>query len=255
MAMLAVKKLPISRNLDTLACAYYLEGQGERALQLLQKALDLIDLDDEEVAHWAVVQYHRLSVLIDLGRVDDASAVLAALEEKAPNVRWTEKARRLSPLLLYARPTTKESVEAPRRRGVQSFEYDVAISFAGEDSGYAQNLAADLQSHGVRVFYDDFEKAELWGKDLYTYLTDIYQNKARYCIILISESYARKRWTNLERRAAQARAFASDKEYILPVRLDTTVLPGMLPTVSYLDWNKESLDGVVDCTLAKLGRR
>jgi hypothetical protein len=45
------------------------------------------------------------------------------------------------------------------------FSYDVALSFAGEQRAYVQKVAAALRRRGIRPFYDDYEKVELWGKD------------------------------------------------------------------------------------------
>src|SRR5712691_8219882 len=130
--------------------------------------------------------------------------------------------------------------------------YDVALSFAGEDRSYADALADILQHEGVNVFYDRYEKATLWGQDLYTYLSDIYQNKARYCIIFISQHYATKLWTSHERKAAQARAFKEQQAYILPIRLDETEIPGLLPTIAYLSWHQETVESIAHFILEKL---
>ncbi|MDR8407987.1 TIR domain-containing protein [Nonomuraea sp. 3-1Str] len=113
--------------------------------------------------------------------------------------------------------------------------YDVALSFAGEERDYVEQVAATLKAVGVRVFYDEYEKASLWGKDLYEHLDSIYRNASRYCILFVSENYARKVWTNHERKSAQARALQENEEYVLPVRFDDTELPGLRPTVSYVD--------------------
>lgn len=118
--------------------------------------------------------------------------------------------------------------------------YDVALSFAGENRAYVQSVAEALVNAGIKVFYDDFEKVTLWGKNLYEYLQDVYKNKARYCVMFISEHYARKRWTTHERQSAQARAFAESEEYILPARFDDTEIPGLNPTIGYLDLRKIS---------------
>jgi hypothetical protein len=88
----------------------------------------------------------------------------------------------------------------------QHYDYDVALSFAGEDREYAEALAEALKRHGMKVFYDRYEKSTLWGKNLYTHLSDLYQNQARYCVIFVSRYYATKVWTTREREAAQARA-------------------------------------------------
>ncbi|MCI0387573.1 MAG: hypothetical protein MOB07_02215, partial [Acidobacteria bacterium] len=46
-----------------------------------------------------------------------------------------------------------------------------------------------------------------------------------------------KLWTNHERESAQARAFSEKEEYILPARFDDTQIPGILPTVGYINLN------------------
>lgn len=136
----------------------------------------------------------------------------------------------------------------------KTYPYDVALSFAGEDRSYADALAEALQQRGLSVFYDTYEKFTLWGKNLYTYLSDVYQNKARYCVMFLSKHYAAKLWTNHEREAAQARAFRENEEYILPIRLDDTEIPGLLRTTGYLNWHKETIDAIADGLLEKLGK-
>jgi len=117
------------------------------------------------------------------------------------------------------------------------FEYDVCLSFAGERRAYVEKVAQELTSRGVRVFFDDYEKAKLWGKDLYSHLDEIYQHLCRYCILFASREYADKVWTSHERRSAQARALKGKQEYILPARFDDTPIPGLPDTVHYLDLN------------------
>ena len=116
-----------------------------------------------------------------------------------------------------------------------NFAYDVALSFAGEQRAYVEKVAAALRRRGLRPFYDDYEKASLWGKDLYEHLDWVYQKAARYCVLFASEAYAKKVWTTHERRSAQARALQSSQEYVLPVRFDDTEIPGLRPTVWYVD--------------------
>ena len=118
---------------------------------------------------------------------------------------------------------------------VNKFEYDVALSFAGEDRLYVEEVAKYLKEKGIKVFYDDYEKTGLWGKDLYVYLDEVYQKKARYCVMFLSCHYAEKLWTNHERKSAQARAFIEKGEYILPARFDNTEIPGISPTIGYID--------------------
>ncbi len=114
-------------------------------------------------------------------------------------------------------------------------DFDVALSFAGEDRAYVEEVAATLGRIGLRVFYDKYEVVSLWGKDLYSHLTEIYFQRAKYTVVFISKHYRRKLWTNHERKAAQARAFQEHQEYILPARFDRTQIPGILPTIGYIN--------------------
>jgi hypothetical protein len=113
--------------------------------------------------------------------------------------------------------------------------YDVALSFAGEQRSYVVHVAEILRDSGIKVFYDDYEKTALWGKDLYSHLDYVYRTASRFCVVFISEAYARKVWTNHERESAQARALEENQEYVLPVRFDQTDVPGLRPTIGYLD--------------------
>ncbi|WP_423807222.1 TIR domain-containing protein [Photobacterium damselae] len=117
----------------------------------------------------------------------------------------------------------------------KDFEYLISLSFAGEDREYVGQIAEGLKNSGISVFYDIYEQASLWGKDLYEHLTEVYQNKSKYVIVFISEHYEKKLWTTHERKMAQARAFRESKEYILPVRFDDTLISGIPDTVGYLD--------------------
>lgn len=134
-------------------------------------------------------------------------------------------------------------------------EYDIIISFAGEDRAVAEQIADGLRSNRVSVFYDEYEQANLWGKDLYHHLSQTYSENASYCLVLISEHYVKKNWTKLELRSAQERAFKENREYILPVRLDDTKVPGISDTIGYLDINTIGVDGVIKVTLQKLGKK
>lgn len=131
-------------------------------------------------------------------------------------------------------------------------EYDVALSFAGEDRAYVDEVANLLRQRGVRVFYDLFEEAELWGKDLYVHLAEIYTKRARFTVIFISAAYASKLWTNHERKAAQARAFQESQEYILPARFDATEVPGVTPTTGYVSLAGKSPADFASLVIKKL---
>jgi UDP-3-O-acyl-N-acetylglucosamine deacetylase len=117
----------------------------------------------------------------------------------------------------------------------KEYQYDIALSFAGENREYVEEVAKILKKRKISVFYDKYEQANLWGKDLYQHLNEVYKNKSRLCIVFISKSYSEKLWTNHELRSAQERAFKENSEYILPVRFDESTIPGINSTTGYLD--------------------
>ncbi len=43
------------------------------------------------------------------------------------------------------------------------YQYEVALSFAGEDRVFAETVAKGLRSNGLEVFYDEFYREKLWG--------------------------------------------------------------------------------------------
>lgn len=135
---------------------------------------------------------------------------------------------------------------------LNNLEYDLTISFAGEDRTVAKEIADNLTNRGYKIFYDEYEKSKMWGKDLYEYLTTVYQTKAKYCLIVISEHYVKKIWTKLERKSAQSRAFMDENEYILPLRLDSVEVPGILPTTGYIDFRNETIDEITKLLVEKI---
>ncbi len=125
------------------------------------------------------------------------------------------------------------------------FDYDVALSFAGEDRAYVQQIAEQLHQRDIRIFYDEYAAAQLWGTDLYVLLDEVYRKRARFAVVFVSRYYASKPWTRHERQSAQARALTEIGPYLLPVRLDDSELPGLRPTVGYIDARNTSVERLV----------
>lgn len=143
-------------------------------------------------------------------------------------------------------------ISIPQTPRLSHYKYDVAVSFAGEDRGTVQQYCDILSTKGLSVFYDKYEKIDLWGANLYDKLDGVYRTKASFCVIFISKHYAANVWTNHERRAAQARALQENRAYVLPVRLDDTEIPGIPPTIGYVDLRKISIEEIAEMTIQKV---
>jgi hypothetical protein len=147
--------------------------------------------------------------------------------------------------MIAASPSSSSSSRQPS-------SYNVALSFAGEDREYAEQLATELQSVGLTVFYDRFEQSTMWGRNLYDHLADVYGHRCDFCVMIVSKYYLAKQWPNHERQNAQARALQENREYILPIRLDSTQIPALPPTVSYVDAQQVSVKAIASMLCQKV---
>ena len=58
-----------------------------------------------------------------------------------------------------------------------SFEYDIGLSFAGEQRKYVERVAEELVYRGISVYYDAYDQANLWGRDLGRYFKEVFQDQ------------------------------------------------------------------------------
>jgi hypothetical protein len=86
-------------------------------------------------------------------------------------------------------------------------KYDVALSFAGEDRVIAQRLAEALAARGIRIFFDEYEKARMWGRNLYDFLAEVYlsQRPESRKVPLPLNADAAHRISSVESRSATRR--------------------------------------------------
>ena len=92
-------------------------------------------------------------------------------------------------------------------------EFDVFISHATEDKDFAGPLARDLRSAGLRVWFDEFE---LELGDSLNEKINYGLSRSRYGVVVISPTFFRKHWTQLEMNGFVARQTAGER-VILPI--------------------------------------
>ena len=126
----------------------------------------------------------------------------------------------------------------------KDFEYEIALSFAGEQRDYVEKISRELTRLNVKHFYDYNEQVNLWGKNLTQYLDSVYFEKALYFVPFISKEYVKKVWTRLEISSALDRnmneSLPDFQQYILPVRFDDTRVPGIVGSIAYIDATKST---------------
>lgn len=140
-------------------------------------------------------------------------------------------------------------------RQSRKFDFDVAISFAGSDRAKARVLAVLLRSAGTRVFFDEFEKARLWGTHGTAEFHGVYAERARFVIVLASRDYSEREWTRHELRSVRERAMREKGAYLLPVQTEEGAwLEGVPKDVLYLGWRKEGPLSITTAVQHKLKR-
>ena len=158
---------------------------------------------------------------------------------------------RSTPTTIPSRSPTPPASNATKPN--KPYKYDVAISFAGPERPLAEEVAKNLRSATLEVFYDNFYPEQLWGKDLAAEFDRIYRKESRFCLMFVSAEYARRIWTTHERRSALSRMVQENgKEYILPVRVDDTDLDGLPPTIGYISIANYSTEAIGKLLIAKL---
>ena len=147
----------------------------------------------------------------------------------------------------------REYVFAIQIKGPPAIMYEIALSFAREQRQYVESVALALQSRGIAVFYDEFDKVKLWGKDLGEELQVVYELKSDYVVFFVSQAWVDRAWPRHERRTALSRAVKEPKEYVLPVRFDDTPVPGLSESVQYLRADEYSPAELASVIAQKLG--
>mgnify|MGYP001607228133 CR=1 FL=1 len=137
-----------------------------------------------------------------------------------------------------------------------SREYDVLLSFAGEDRAYVEQVAQALKQNGIQYFYDRDKEIEMWGNNLPQYVQQLYSTgEAKHCIAFISEAYNQKYYPQYELKSALVQELVQE-DYILPVVMEKGVQmpPGILPTKVY-KLAPENPDELADAIIKKLGKQ
>ncbi len=132
-------------------------------------------------------------------------------------------------------------------------QYQVAISFAGEQRDYAEQVARHLTRYGVAYFYDAQNQSELWGRHGAEEFQQIYSARTQFVLMLISKEYVEKQWPRHERRSAIAEALRRQSEFILPVRFDDAWPDGLPTDMLYMPAQKKTASEIAAMIAKKLG--
>ncbi|MEK4718165.1 TIR domain-containing protein [Priestia sp. FSL W8-0524] len=113
----------------------------------------------------------------------------------------------------------KHSIALQTERLVNSYDdeekYDVFISHASDDKeDFVKPLAFLLKESGVKIWYDEYELT--WGKGTRRSIDKGLSN-CRFGIVVLSEAFIRKGWTNYELDGLMGRHVGESQNLILPI--------------------------------------
>ncbi len=117
------------------------------------------------------------------------------------------------------------------------YTYDVAFSCAEEDLPVAKKIAASLKEKGISYYLYTEHVAEHWGENIFKISLDKYGAESRYVLMLISKTYVKKHWADMERQIMQTVSRVG-KAYILPLHLGENLpkVDGLNENVAYRKW-------------------
>ena len=121
------------------------------------------------------------------------------------------------------------------------FEYDVVIAFSAADRSTAEEFARLLAERNIKSSLDELNAPDVGSMQPAAHLAEIFGRKARYYLLLISQSFPHTNWRDVQPLTGPAHGSS-----VLPVRLDDTDLPGLENSTEVKDLRSHSKQDIVD---------
>jgi len=117
------------------------------------------------------------------------------------------------------------------------YNYDVALSFAGEQRRYVKKIYNALNKKGLKVFYDESPEVQAahLGKRFTEIAQRIYGETADFVVLFVSREYIAKQWPYLEAAYVldRMRAELFQGNNVLIGKFDDVDLPGFPREIMY----------------------
>lgn len=107
--------------------------------------------------------------------------------------------------------------------------FDVAFSFSGKDRDFVRQIKDYLEERRISVFMDEDHSITIWGNDLEKAFDYLYDGRAKYYIIFVSENYIKSINTVFEFSAMLRNLHKRGSSNILQIFLDNTTLNFLPP--------------------------
>lgn len=110
------------------------------------------------------------------------------------------------------------------RETLKNYEFDFALSFAGENRVLARYIAESLETLDANVFFDEQYEANYLGRTWSKEFLRIFGLASRLVVCLLDKHHRDKIWPTFERECFEPRV--ADAE-VIPIFLDDTAFPGI----------------------------
>ena len=120
-----------------------------------------------------------------------------------------------------------------------SFEYDFAISFAGNNRDLARLISNNLEILDARVFFDENYEANYLGKAWSKEFKRIFSTDSRFVVCLLDVEHEKRIWPTFERECFTPRIPDGS---VIPVYLDDTTFVGIPKDIIGIMFKAYSID-------------
>lgn len=137
------------------------------------------------------------------------------------------------------------------RENSESFDYDLALSFAGENRELARYIAESLKMLDMTVFFDEMFEANFLGQAWSAQFKGIFGKQSRFVLCLLDIHHSNKIWPTFEREHFAPRV---PEGSVIPVYLDDTKFVGIPSDIIGIkfkfdttdpDWQKKATDEIL----------
>ncbi|MGH1591337.1 TIR domain-containing protein [Methylobacterium phyllosphaerae] len=123
------------------------------------------------------------------------------------------------------------------RINISTHQFDVALSFPGEERALVEQIAAELE-HNLgpeRCFYDRNYAGHLARPGMDVLLQGIYRERSKLIVVFISGSYQTKDWCGVEFRAIRDIINRRQVNRVMYIKTGDGNVEGVLPNDGYVD--------------------
>jgi len=110
------------------------------------------------------------------------------------------------------------------RTAQRDYEFDFALSFAGENRRLAKLIAEQLETLDSSVFFDEFFETNYLGSAWHRQFQRVFGEECRFVVCLLDAHHVEKIWPTFERESFAPRI---SEGAVIPIFLDDTVVPGI----------------------------